>query len=137
MKARDSTFIEAVVHRWCSKLGRARLARALFNMCTSLSHDKRQRSATDFQKCYDYIEVDENNIFRVTSKIVKAFFYFVGENLDVFSENDLDYRINGKYHPATRVSASKQVHSTIPFQQVNEMWYDRQERVKVRKNISC
>ena len=67
---------------------------------------------------------------------MKALFYFVGENLDVFSENDLDYRIYGEYHPATRVSASKQVHSTIPFQQVNGMWYEHQERVKVRKNIT-
>ena len=100
MKANDSLFIVVVVQQWCVKLGRARLARLICDMSLALNRDSKKTSVPNFQKSFDSIEVDENNVFKLNLnlKIMKAFFYFVGENLDVFSENviDSEQRINGE-----------------------------------------
>jgi aspartyl aminopeptidase len=77
-KDRDSAFIEVVVQRWCKKIGRARLARLLCNMSVVLSRDAKKRVEPDFQKTFDSIEVDENNVYKVNKKVLKAFFFLLG-----------------------------------------------------------
>ena len=65
-------------------------------MSAMLSRDERKRSVPDFQKVYNDIVVDENNVFKVNAHIMKAFFFFVGGNLDVFTENVIEEHINGE-----------------------------------------
>ena len=93
-KANGLAFIEVVVQQWCAKLGKARLARLICTMSLALNRDSKKRSVPDFQKSFDSIEVDENNVFTLNLKVMKAFFFFVGENLEVFSENVIEQRIN-------------------------------------------
>ena len=57
--------------------GRARLARLICDMSLALNRDSKKRSVPNFQKSFDSIEVDENYVFKLNSKIMKAFFFFV------------------------------------------------------------
>ena len=72
---RDSGFIEDILRRWCSKLGRERLARLYIQMSLDLSNDARQRSVPSFNKAVESIQLDENNEMKMTSKVLKAFFF--------------------------------------------------------------
>ena len=118
------------------KLGRTRPARLICDMSLALNRDSKKRSVPNFQKSFDSIEVDENNVFKLNSKIMKAFFFFVGENLDVFSENVIKQQINGENNARPSESEAPQVYSEIKFEKVKDMLHDRKERAKVRKNIS-
>ena len=135
-KATESLFIEVVIQRWCTKLGRARLARVICSMSAALSHDQKKRNVPNFQKWFDSIEVDENNVFKINSKIMKAFFFFVGENMDVFSENFIQQRVHGQVDTAPSSTVPQQIISQINFQEVPKMLHCRKERLKVRKNIT-
>ena len=135
-KATESLFIEVVIQQWCTKLGRARLARVICSMSAALSHDQKKRNVPNFQKWFDSIEVDENNVFKINSKIMKAFFFFVGENMDVFSENFIQQRVHGEVDTAPSSTVPQQIISQINFQEVPKMLHCRKERLKVRKNIS-
>ena len=47
------------------QLGRARLARLICDITLALNRDSKKRSVPNFQKSFDSIEVDENNVFNL------------------------------------------------------------------------
>ena len=92
---RDSGFIEDILRRWCSKLGRERLARLYIQMSLDLSNDARQRSVPSLNKAAESIQLDENNEMKMTSKVLTPFFFYRNQ-FGVFLDSLIDETINGK-----------------------------------------
>ena len=100
-------------------------------MPLALNRDSKKRSVPNFQKSFDSIEVDKL-CFQTKFENHESFLLFCcGENLDAFSENVIEQRINGENNATPSGSEAPLIYSEIKFEKVKDMLYDRKGRAKV------